>query len=123
MRQLIIKLYSRLFRYQIWNLQSGQPLLHEVFNQNAQLNSFAYFCHVANTFDDWGRLAQCSGVGKALSVCNVAVVTALGRLLNSISYQIDFFPTSRFYEELFCASLKSDFLEHFPRRFLDLSAK
>ena len=123
-RQLIIELYSRLFRYQIWNLQSGQPLLHEVFNQNAQLNSFAYFCHVANAFDDWGRLAQCSGVGKALSVCNVAVVTAVGRLLNStISYQIGFFPVSRFYEELFCASLKSDFLEHFPRRFLDLSAE
>ena len=82
-RQLIIELYSRLFRYQIWNLQSGQPLLHDVFNQDAQFNSFAYFCHAAYAFDDWGRSAQCSGVDKALSVCNIAVVTAVDRLLNT----------------------------------------
>ena len=37
-RQIIIELYPRLFRYQVWNLQSGQPLLHDVFNQGAQLN-------------------------------------------------------------------------------------
>ena len=89
-RQLIIEFYSRLFRYQIWNLQSGQPLLHEVFNQDAQLNSFAYFCHVANAFDGEERLAQCSGVDKAFSVCNIAVVTAVDRFLEATElYPID----------------------------------
>ena len=149
-RQLIIELYSRLFQYQIWNLQSGQPLLHEVFNQDAQLNSFAYFCHVASAFGKWGRLAQCSGVVKALSVCNIAVVAAVDRLLKSIvpddlidnpflprlmldefhgwlkiqsSDWKDSFSFSEFYEALFCASLKSDVLEHFPIGFLDLCEK
>ena len=138
-RQLIIEFYSRLFRYQIWNLQSGQPLLHEVFNQDAQLNSFAYFCHVANAFDGRGRLAQCSGVDKALSVCNIAVVTAVDRFLDAtVLYPIDdpfwprpllksdrigWFPLSEFDEALLCASLKSDFLEHFPIGFLDLCGK
>ena len=134
-RQLIIEFYSRLFRYQIWNLQSGQPLLHEVFNQDAQLNSFAYFCHVANAFDDQGRLAQCSGVDKALSVCNIAVVTAVDRFLEAtVLYPIDdpwlarpllesdcigWFGSSEFDDALLCALLKSDFLEHFPVGFLD----
>ena len=148
-RQLIIELYSRLFQYQIWNLQSGQPLLHEVFNQDAQLNSFAYFCHVANAFGKWGRLAQCSGVVKALSVCNIAVVTAVDRLLNSSVRDLmdnpylprlmpdefherpeiqnsdwkDWFSLSEFDEALFYASLKSDVLEHFPVGFLDLCGK
>ena len=145
-RQLIIELYSRLFRYQIWNLQSGQPLLHDVFNQDAELNSFAYFCHVANPFGNWGRLVQCSGVDKALSVCNIAVVTTVDRLLNPIAPDLindpsvflhfpvldkiherpdwkDWFPLSKFDAALFCASLKSDALEHFPRGFLNLCGK
>ena len=146
-RQLIIELYSRLFRYQIWNLQSGQPLLHDVFNQDAQLNSFAYFCHVANAFGNWGRLAQCSGIDKALSVCNIAVVTTIDRLLklhilpdliddslfvlpipllDKIHERPDYkdwFLFSEFDAALFCASFKSDVLEHFPRGFLNLSGK
>ena len=132
-RQLIIELYSRLFRYQIWNLQSGKPLLHDVFIQDAQFNSFAYFCHVACAFGNWGRLVQCSGVDKALSVCNTAVVTAVDRLLNPDwnykQFQIlksDWkgrFPVSTFNKALLCASLKSDFLENFPRGFLDLYRK
>ena len=130
-RQLIIELYSRLFRYQIWNLQSGQPLLHDVFNQDAQFNSFAYFCHVAYAFGSWGRLVQCSGVDKALSVCNIAVVTAVDRLLNldrtyrefRICRYEDQLAVSIFDKALLCASLKSDFLENFPTGFLNLYRK
>ena len=130
-RQLIIELYSRLFRYQIWNLQSGQPLLHDVFNQDAQFNSFAYFCHVAYAFGSWGRLVGCSGVDKALSVCNIAVVTAVDRLLNLDRIYREFqicryegqLAVSILDKALLCASLKSDFLENFPRGFLDLYRK
>lgn len=129
-RQVIIKLYSRLFRYQIWNLQSGQPLLHDVFSQDAQFDSFTYFCHVASAFDKCGRFAQCSGVDEALSVCNIAVVTAVDRLLNMTDlHMIHKWPAKLksdwkgFDKALFCASLKSDFVEHFPRGFLDLFGK
>ena len=80
-RQLIIEIYPQLFRYQIWNLQSGQSLLHEVFNQDAQLNPFAYFCHVTAALDTWGRGIEFFGVGKVVSVCNIAVVTAVYFLL------------------------------------------
>ena len=76
-RQIIIELYPRLFRYQVWNLQSGQPLLHDVFNQGAQLNPFAYFCHVDRAFDKWRMATMCFGVVKAVSVCNIAVVSAV----------------------------------------------
>ena len=81
LRQLIVKLYPGLFRYQIWNLQSGRSLLHEVFNQEAQLNPFAYFCHVTAALDPCGRGIECFGVDKVVSVCNIAVVTAVYFLL------------------------------------------
>ena len=81
LHQLIIELYPRLFRYQVWNLQSGQPLLHDVFNQGAQLNPFEYFCHVTGAFDEWGAATKWFGVVKAVSVCNIAVVNAVSFLL------------------------------------------
>ena len=80
-RQLIIELYPRLFQYQVWNLQSGQLLLHDVFNQGAQLNPFEYFCHVTGAFDEWGAATKWFGVVKAVSVCNIAVVNAVSFLL------------------------------------------
>ena len=80
-RQIIIELYPRLFQYQVWNLQSGQPLLHDVFNQGAQLNPFAYFCHVAGAYNKWGTATMFSGVDEAVSVCNIAVVSAVYYLL------------------------------------------
>ena len=76
-RQRIIELYPCFFRYQIWNLQSGQPLLHDIFHQNAQLNPFVYFCHVSGAVDDWAKAIKCSGVIETVSVCNIAVVTAV----------------------------------------------
>ena len=80
-RQIIIELYPRLFQYQVWNLQSGQPLLHDVFNQGAQLNPFAYICHVAGAYNKWGTATMFSGVDEAVSVCNIAVVSAVYYLL------------------------------------------
>ena len=76
-RQRIIELYPCFFRYQIWNLQSGRPLLHDVFNQNAQLNPLMYFCHVTGALDKWAKAIRCSGVLETVSVCNIAVVTAV----------------------------------------------
>ena len=99
LRQLIVELYPQLFRYQIWNLQSGQSLLHDVFNQDAQLNPFAYFCHVAAALDFfWGRNIKCFGVGKDVSVCNIAVVTAVYFLLQR--------------ENRYCTCWKSRLLEN-----------
>ena len=76
-RQLVIKLYRWIFRYQVWNLETGRPLLQDVFNQCAQLNPFTYFCHVTSAFDKWGKEIGCAGVDQVVSVCNIAVVTAI----------------------------------------------
>ena len=76
-RQLVIKLYRWIFRYQVWNLETGRPLLQDVFNQCAQFNPFTYFCHVTSAFDKWGKEIGCAGVDQVMSVCNIAVVTAI----------------------------------------------
>ena len=76
-RQLVIKLYRWIFRYQVWNLETRRPLLQDVFNQCAQLNLFTYFCHVTSAFDKWGKEIGCAGVDQVVSVCNIAVVTAI----------------------------------------------
>ena len=76
-RQLVIKLYRWIFRYQVWNLETGRPLLQDVFNQCAQLNPFTYFCHVTSAFDNWGKEIGCAGVDQVMSVCNIAVVAAI----------------------------------------------
>ena len=76
-RQLVIKLYRWIFRYQVWNLETGRPLLQDVFNQCAQLNPFTYFCHVTSAFDNWGKEIGCAGADQVMSVCNIAVVTAI----------------------------------------------
>ena len=76
-RQLVIKLYRWIFRYQVWNLKTGRPLLQDVFNQCAQFNPFTYFCHVTSAFDNWGKDVGCAGVDQVMSVCNIAVVTAI----------------------------------------------
>ena len=75
-RQLVIKLYRWIFRYQVWNLETGRPLLQDVFNQCAQFNPFTYFCHVTSVFNKWGRGVGCAGVDQVMSVCNIALVTA-----------------------------------------------
>ena len=76
-RKLIIKLYRWIFRFQVWNLETGRPLLQDIFNQCTQFNPFTYFCHVTSAFDKWGKEIGCAGVDQVMSVCNIAVVTAI----------------------------------------------
>ena len=79
-RQLIIELYPRIFQYQVWNLQTGKPLLYNIFYLGAQFNSFTYFCHVTSAFENWAIRMGCCGVDQALSVCNIAIVNAISCL-------------------------------------------
>ena len=76
-RQLVIELYPCIFNYQVWDLQTGMPVLQQVFSQGVQLNSFSYFCHVPCAYSECGLMMGCSGIEKAMSVCNIAVVTVL----------------------------------------------
>ena len=107
-RQLIIKLYRWIFRYQVWNLETGRPLLQDVLNQCAQFNPFTYFCHVTSAFDKWGRKIGCAGVDQVMSVCNIAVVTAIDTF-----FRLRFDWSERTYVQLSEVEMKGlrDFLE------------
>ena len=78
-RHLIIELYPILYRYQVWNLQTGRCLLEDVFQQEVELNSLTYFCHLTTAFDDWEIAMKYSVFNRSVSVCNIAVTTALSR--------------------------------------------
>ena len=72
-RQDIIDIYPLIFECQIWNLQTGIPVLQHVFSQNVQLEPFTYICHVAYVLNKGILEMECSGV----SICNIAVLTAI----------------------------------------------
>ena len=79
-RHLIIELYPILYRYQVWNLQTGRCLLEDVFQKEVELNSFTYFCHLTTAFDDWKIAMKYSVVDRSVSVCKISVTTALSGL-------------------------------------------
>ena len=76
-RQLVIEIYPWIFNYQVWDLQTGMPVLQQVFSHDVQLNPFTYLCHVTCASSECGLKIGCSGIESALSVCNLAAVTAV----------------------------------------------
>ena len=72
-RQNIIDIYTLIFECQIWNLETGMPVLQHVFLQNVQLEPFTYICHVAYVLNKGIMEMECPGV----SICNIAVLTAI----------------------------------------------
>ena len=73
-RQLIIELYPHIFQCQVWNLQTGTPILEDTFCGSVQLNPFSYVCHVSCAVI---KLLGCSGTSGALSFANIAVMNAV----------------------------------------------
>ena len=73
-RQLIIELYPHIFQYQVWNIQTGRPILEDAFCRSVQLNPFTYICHVSCADI---KLRGCSGTYGALSFANIAVMNAV----------------------------------------------
>ena len=45
-RQRVIDLYADIFPIQVWNVNTGKPLLEEAFSGDVQLNPFFYLCHL-----------------------------------------------------------------------------
>ena len=76
-RQLVIEIYPWIFNYQVWDLQTGMSVLQQVFSHDVQLNPFTYLCHVTCAISECGLKMGCSGIESALSVCNLAAVTAV----------------------------------------------
>ena len=78
-RQLVIELYPFIFHYQVWDLQTGMPVLQQHFSEGIQLNPFTYLFHVTCAFSECEPQMSCSGIEEAMSVCNIAVVNAFVR--------------------------------------------
>ena len=77
LRQLVVEFYSFIFNYQVWDLQTGMPVLQQVFSHDVQLNPFTYLCHVSCATSECGLKMKCSGIEEAMSVCNIAAVTVV----------------------------------------------
>jgi len=75
-RQLVFELYPLIFDYQVWHLQTGMPVLQQLFSRGIQLNPITYLCHVTCAFSEYAQKMGCTGIEGAMSVCNIAVVNA-----------------------------------------------
>ena len=87
-RQLIIELYPQIFQYQVWNLQTGRSLLEDAFCQSVQLNPFTYVCHVSCAGIKRPWILKCSGIFKAWSFSNIAVLNAVYSLERNLDQKV-----------------------------------
>ena len=99
-RQFIVDHYSEIFKYQVWNVKTGKSALEEAFSSGVGFSPFTYFCHLGTVFEICGTLF--TGVEKALSFCNVA-------LLNAVCHHLLF--------------RREDHLVHFKLSYVDFSSK
>ena len=79
-RQRVIDLYHVLFKYQIWNMESGRPALEEAFSPGVSLSPFSFLCHLITPLE-W-REKMFSYIDKAPSFYSVALINALYYLSN-----------------------------------------
>lgn len=75
-RQLVVELYPLIFDYQVWDLQTGMPVLQQLFSRGIQLNPITFLCHVTCAFSECAQKMGCTGIEGAMSLCNIAVVNA-----------------------------------------------
>ena len=74
-RDFIINHYNDIFKYQVWDLQSGRSALEQAFSSGVQLTPFTYLCHLGTALEKCGLLF--SGIDKSPSLCNIALVNTV----------------------------------------------
>ena len=85
-RDFIISHYNEIFKYQVWDLQTGRSALEQAFFSGVQLTPFTYLCHLGAALEKCGLLF--SGMDKSPSLCNIA-------LLNTVCHHLFFFECFR----------------------------
>ena len=85
-RDVIISHYNEIFKYQVWDLQTGRSALERAFSSGVQLTPFTYLCHLRTAVEKCGLLF--SGIDESLSLCNIA-------LLNTVCHHLFFFECFR----------------------------
>jgi len=84
LRDFVIDHYNKIFKYQVWNMQTGRSALEQAFSSGLQLSPFTYLCHLGTALEKCGVLF--SGIDKSLSLCNVALVSTVFHHLSFFEY-------------------------------------
>ena len=74
-RQFVIDHYSEIFKYQVLDMQTGKPVLNLALSSGVEVSPFIHFCHLGTAFETCGTLF--TGIGKALSLCNIALLSTI----------------------------------------------
>ena len=82
-RQHITDLYSDIFWYQVWNLESGKSVLEEAFSLGTQLNPLFLVYHLAPCSKFRKRFRRV--INEVESLCDVAVANAMYYFDESLS--------------------------------------
>ena len=82
-RQHITDLYSDIFWYQVWNLESGKSVLEEAFSLGTQLNPLFLVYHLAPCSKFINRFRRV--INEVESLCDVAVANAMYYFDESLS--------------------------------------
>ena len=64
LRDFINSHYNEIFKYQVWDLQTGKSALEQAFSSGAQLTPFTYLCHLGTALEKCGLLF--SGIDVAV---------------------------------------------------------
>ena len=75
-RQFVIDHYSEVFKYQVFDMQTGKPVLNLASSfARVEVGPFIHFCHLGTAFEVCGTLF--TGIGKALSLSNIALLSTI----------------------------------------------
>ena len=80
-RQFVINHYSEIFRYQVWDAQTGEPVLKVALSSGVEVGPFIHFCHLGTAFEICGTIF--TSTGKALSLSNIALLSTICHHLRS----------------------------------------
>ena len=83
-REKIIKIYPWIFQRQMLDLKTGRPVLERVFSRDIQLDPFTYICHVSY----FVKREAMEIAFSDLSVCNIAIMTAIRYLEGSLRLKL-----------------------------------
>jgi len=75
LRDFVIEHYNKIFKYQVWNMQTGRSAFEQAISSGVQLSPFTYLCHLGTALEKCGVLF--SGIDKSLSLCNVALLSTV----------------------------------------------
>ena len=75
-RQRVIDLYADIFPTQVWNMETGRPVLEEAFSADVQLNPYFYLCHLTYLVSNLIMRENFHGRNKRFSLSAVASLNA-----------------------------------------------